>query len=272
MNASPGDGRRLGDAWVRWDGRIPPAVQDSSAARNTVLLLGCIGLAVCAGLCFFAVYMIRPRLAQWHPAAPVVVEAVLAAIWFLLLAGIALIAVSVRSRGRPGVARLLSRISVRWVLPLALKTGGFLGQSADRITHSFIRLHNGLSFGAGERFAAGRILILLPRCLTPELRESAMGIAGEFGIPAFVVSGGEMARRIVIDKDPMVVIAAACERDLLGGIRDLCRRRIVLGIPNRRPEGPCKDTWIDAAELREAIQRFWEGGAAAVSEPGRGSL
>jgi uncharacterized protein len=269
MKTGSADGRRLGDAWIRWDGRVPPAVKDSSAARNTVLLLGCIGLAVCAGLSFLAVYMIRPRLAQWHPAAPAVVETVLAAVWFLLLAGFALIAVSVRSRGRLGAARLLSRMSVRWVLPLALKTGAFLGQSADRISHSFIRLHNGLSFGAGERYAAGRILILLPRCLRPELRESALGIAGEFGISAYVVSGGEMARRIVIEKDPSVVIAAACERDLLGGIRDLCRRRIVLGIPNRRPEGPCKDTWIDAAELREAIQAFWEGGAAPV--PGRGS-
>jgi hypothetical protein len=50
-----------------------------------------------------------------------------------------------------------------------------------------------------------------------------------------------------------VVIGVACERDLLSGIRDVRHKLSVLGITNTRPNGPCRDTQIDLAELEGAL-------------------
>jgi hypothetical protein len=51
----------------------------------------------------------------------------------------------------------------------------------------------------------------------------------------------------------------ACERDLLTGIRDVATRVPVIGIPNERPHGPCKNTWIDVALLENDIRYLISG-------------
>jgi hypothetical protein len=50
----------------------------------------------------------------------------------------------------------------------------------------------------------------------------------------------------------------ACERDLVSGIHDVAPRIPIIGIPNTRPLGPCKDTMIDVEKFRSAI-RFFTG-------------
>ena len=72
----------------------------------------------------------------------------------------------------------------------------------------------------------------------------------------YIVTGGEMARRIIEEKAPDAVIGVACERDLLAGIRDLRPGIQLIGIPNLRPEGPCRDTLIDFNELEQAVGVF----------------
>jgi hypothetical protein len=49
------------------------------------------------------------------------------------------------------------------------------------------------------------------------------------------------------------VIGVACERDLLSGIRDVRHKLSVLGIANTRPNGPCRDTQINLAELEATL-------------------
>jgi hypothetical protein len=218
------------------------------------LVLGLCGLLFCAGLLFFFWYMVKPRLAAWHPALPATLAALLVAAWLLLVLGTAVTAVAVKAARFRFLIAPLNRLSIRWLLPLALKSGSMLGVSIDRITHSFIRVHNALALQAAKPGPADRMLLLLPRCLRKDVMEKAFGMASGFGVTVQVVSGGEMARQAIQDRNPCAVIAAACERDLVSGIRDLCPRLFVLGIPNRRPSGPCKDTWIDLEELRKAIQ------------------
>ena len=48
----------------------------------------------------------------------------------------------------------------------------------------------------------------------------------------------------------------ACERDLLSGIQDICNQIPIIGIPNIRPEGPCKNTTIDLNEFEKAVHTF----------------
>ena len=56
-----------------------------------------------------------------------------------------------------------------------------------------------------------------------------------------------------MDTKPQMVIAVACER-LSSGIMD------VKGLPvwhlNQRPNGPCKDTFVDIVELEKMIRHL----------------
>ena len=50
-------------------------------------------------------------------------------------------------------------------------------------------------------------------------------------------------------------MAVACERDLTAGVQDI-NQIPVLGVFNKRPNGPCVDTEIDAEEVENAIKFF----------------
>ena len=88
------------------------------------------------------------------------------------------------------------------------------------------------------------------------LREKITTISKQLRIPVYTVPGGEKARQVVKKIKPMAIIGIACERDLLSGIQDVIHKIPVIGIPNVRPEGPCKNTTIDIREFQRAIQTF----------------
>jgi hypothetical protein len=49
------------------------------------------------------------------------------------------------------------------------------------------------------------------------------------------------------------VLAAACERDLVGGLFHFGHKVPIFALANRRPEGPCRGTQIDLDELRRIL-------------------
>ena len=52
------------------------------------------------------------------------------------------------------------------------------------------------------------------------------------------------------------VVAVACERDLASGIRDIRPSIVVVGIPNVRREGPCRNTEVDVEAFEGALRLF----------------
>jgi hypothetical protein len=131
--------------------------------------------------------------------------------------------------------------------------GRVLSINKDRLAHAFIRTNNALVRLAPQGIASQRVLILLPRCLRKEQLDQARTLASTRGVEVAIVAGGEQARQRIREKRPSVVIGVACERDLLSGIRDVRHKLSVLGITNTRPNGPCRDTQIDLAELEGAL-------------------
>jgi hypothetical protein len=81
------------------------------------------------------------------------------------------------------------------------------------------------------------------------------------GLRLAVATGGTIARRIVVENRPQLIIAVACERDLAHGIQDTFPIP-VFGILNQRPHGPCRDTRVMLEEVRKAVERFMAGTAA----------
>ncbi|HBG0081579.1 TPA: DUF116 domain-containing protein, partial [Clostridioides difficile] len=71
-------------------------------------------------------------------------------------------------------------------------------------------------------------------------------------VKIFVATGGTLARKIIMDNKPKAVVAVACERDLTSGIQDI-KKIPVLGVFNKRPNGPCVNTNVDIMDIEKAI-------------------
>ena len=247
------DGRNLGDEWLDWDGKDDGPIGVGTGlyvwvAAFTTLLMD---IAVVS-----FVYLITPRLALWHERLPwaawaLAITAIVATgLWF------ALFVLTVTTRRRlvfsPIRVRPLFEITFAGVFRLA----DFMGISRDRVGHSFVKVTNTLSRAFKPAGRQENLLLLLPRCLAKEQLKEINGLKEIYPIAIHTVSGGELARKKVKEMRPTAIIGVACERDLVSGIRDVGTRFSVIGIPNRRPEGPCKNTHIDMAELIESIEFF----------------
>jgi len=82
-----------------------------------------------------------------------------------------------------------------------------------------------------------------------------LALRDRFGVHLAVAPGGTIARRIVKQKRPAIIIAVACYRDLSSGIQDTYPLP-VFGVLNERPNGPCLDTTVPIERLEAALTRF----------------
>lgn len=253
--ARPKRDRKLGDEWKDWDGS-DSAASVAAGKRLFFSLTGAL-LVLCGGVGLFAWYLIAPRLAQWHLVAPTVALAALATGLGALYLLYAMIAATLLLHLRlPAALSSLARRMIAAIEGSVFGLGGLVGLGRDRIAHSFVQVHNALVRLSRYRLDPARVLVLLPRCLTKEQLREANALGAEYGVAVAVAGGGEIARERIKEHRPEAVIGVACERDLLSGIRDVRGKLCVLGIPNTRPHGPCKDTLIDLGELREGIELY----------------
>ena len=148
------------------------------------------------------------------------------------------------------------KVSITFLVPTILKLGTQLGFSRDRLSNSFVKVSNTLIRSRAQKIDPEKLLILLPRCLNKPLLRTITDFSQLRNIPVYIVAGGEKAREIVYSVRPKAIIGVACERDLLSGIQEIIDRIPVIGIPNIRPEGPCKNTLIDIHDFERAVQTF----------------
>jgi len=50
------------------------------------------------------------------------------------------------------------------------------------------------------------------------------------------------------------VVAVACERDMLTGLRDVAGKLPVLGLTMQLPNGPCRDAVLDLATMESWVK------------------
>ena len=246
--------RKLGDEWSDWKGGDAPGEYEINERTATFF-----GLAACVMLLFIALlpavwYLIKPRIDQLDPFVSDLVEwsaggAVVLFLVLLALEGVVL----------AGFRKSL--LPYRWMekvllslLPGAVWLGAKLGISRDRVGNSFIKVHNLMTKSHGNRLDLERLLVLLQRCLKREARGQITGRINGNGYKVLTAGGGEVARAAIKQYRPTCILAIACERDLMSGIRDVAEKIPVLAIPNRRPEGPCKNTEFSLSELEEALR------------------
>jgi hypothetical protein len=82
-----------------------------------------------------------------------------------------------------------------------------------------------------------------------------LDLSDRYGVHLAIATGGTIARRIVVQVRPKLIIAVACERDLSSGIQDTYPIP-VYGVLNERPHGPCLDTNVQLGMVESALKRF----------------
>ncbi|MBW7998111.1 MAG: DUF116 domain-containing protein [Candidatus Glassbacteria bacterium] len=248
--------RRLGDEWADWDGHLDgePAVLDEDRRVFIGFAFLCLVVLIAALGAFF--YMIYPRLEGWHEYLAQGVMATLGAFSLAVLLWFSSIAFPLLTGIRLPWRMDSVQKSMNLLIPLTIRLGRTFGISRDRMGNSFIKVSNALVRGARINTDSGPLLMLLPRCLAPQVRKQIQALGERYECLVHVVPGGELARKLIHENRPSRIIAVACERDLVSGIQDMAPIIPTYAVPNCRPEGPCKNTVVDMEKMEEAMILF----------------
>ena len=267
--------RHLGDAWQNWrEGMSEREVTGSPALYSLLVVICYLLLCVCVAGIY---YMMSPRLSAWNPSLATAAGATLLGIGVLVGVYILFELVSVWT-GRelmPFVPFSYRRAFVITLFPLCRRIGKLLGKSEDAVSASLVNLNNRLIPRRAKRSAARRLLVILPRCLqnfycqqdiiqdVSNCRScgrcdvaNLIGFMEKYRFHMAVATGGHLAIELVRDYNPSGIIAVACERELLRGLKDIAYIPVI-GIANRRPEGPCKNTMIGIEEFEAALSSIF---------------
>ncbi|MBI4753597.1 DUF116 domain-containing protein [Candidatus Desantisbacteria bacterium] len=147
----------------------------------------------------------------------------------------------------------------------------------DRICQWFININNKIVLAhIPLNFKDEHLLLLIPHCLqnydcefkiTSQVKncrkcgkcsiKDLINFAEERHIMLSVAPGGTLARAIIKEYQPRLIIAVGCERELESGINDVYPLPVI-GIVNQRPNGPCKNTALDMSKVEEVVQSLRE--------------
>ena len=242
------------------------------------LFIGLVASAATVIILFLLLVLVLPLigLSNIHPWAPYFFSLMVGALILLVVwATSGLILNILFSRSLPLFSKMRG-LTIKLFLPLMTLVGKMIGIPKDRIRSSFVKVNNDLVSSLNKRYKPERLLLLMPHCLQKskcKMRltysinnckrcgkcpiDKLIGLSEYYGIHLAVATGGTIARRIVVQRRPKLILAVACERDLASGIQDTYPLP-VFGILNFRPNGPCLDTNVSLSALEGAIRQFMD--------------
>ena len=236
-----------------------------------LLLLTCLALSLIAILLWWIPYMGFTRI---HPQLPLIMAILFAfVVWFLIGGGLTLVFTIIRGKNL-FFNRRIRGVVIRFLFPLLVLMGRLVRISKDEVRRSFVAINNQLVLAEAKKVPPQKLLVLLPQCLqnhecgeriTIDINNcKACGkckikdlrlLSKKYGLHIAVATGGTLARKIVSETRPEMIIGVACERDLTSGIQDTYPIP-VFGMLNKRPHGPCFDTDLDLDMVEQGIMSF----------------
>ncbi len=237
----------------------------------SLLLVSCV---VMVGLAFLLWWVPYVGFSNIHPSLPVIVAAVFGAVTLFMLGGaLTLVCTIIRGKNLFFNTRIRG-VVIRFLFPMLVGVGRLFGIGKDEVRRSFIAINNQLVTAEAKRVRPEKLLLLIPHCLQHHdcpVRiighvenckgcgkckiKDLVALAKKYDISISVATGGTLARKIVQENRPQIIIGVACERDLTSGIQDTFPIP-VFGILNERPFGPCFDTDVDLARVETAMKAF----------------
>lgn len=249
--------RRLGHEWDEWNGRPLAGGGDFSAAPGLFFRFAALTLAAATAAAALLLYLVGPRLAAIWPPLPRVLWITVA-----VLAGLKALYLSLVAASYYGGRNLLpERLLERGPYLQLMNYTSLLARAfskRDWVEHAAIDIYNTLAVRRGRKVGKGELLVLIPRCLSKQALDGVLEIAGRYDVPVFVATRGQLARRVIRERRPRAVVAVACERDMMTGLRDVAGKLPVLGLTMQLPNGPCRDAAIDLHQM-ETWVRGWIG-------------
>lgn len=143
----------------------------------------------------------------------------------------------------------------------------------DKLSEKFLNYNNKFVMKriGNKKILPERVLILLPHCIqldsctvkiTSEIGNckickkcdigNIVEIKNKYNIHVKVATGGTLARKIIKTLRPKLVIAVACERDLISGIYESFPLA-VYGVFNIRENGPCFNTKVITGNVEDVL-------------------
>lgn len=148
---------------------------------------------------------------------------------------------------------------------------GSIVRQASCMTHSYIATRNYMTLKRNRQFYPQDILVLAPHCLqwdkcphkitrnVSNCRQcgrcpvgTILALTQSYRVQFVVATGGTLARQLVQQCAPKLVIAIACERDLISGMNDIAPLPVI-GLLNERPNGPCFNTNVNISALHSLL-------------------
>lgn len=247
--------RRLGHEWDEWDGKPLPNRGDYDAPPALFFAWSAAALTVGFAVVALALFLLGPRLAELDARLPAALWVTFDATAFVLWAWWAILLVSY-STGRTLLPeRLAERGPFLRLMRLTSRVAERFGRR-DWVENASVKVYNALALLRGRKVGKGELLLLIPRCLSKETLDGVLGIAGKYGVPVFVATRGQLARRVIRERRPRAVVAVACERDMVSGLHDVAGKIPVLGLTMTLPSGPCKDALLDMNQLENWVRAY----------------
>ena len=245
--------------------------------KGIFLFLSILSLLVLILVIFGLLYLISPRLSSFPTYISLGVKAVLGICIAVITGGLVLIVLSALTERDFLFPHGEKQITLKVLFPINIFLGRLFGWSKDQIRESFVAVNNSLFKATRKRINPDRIMILLSHCLqnydcpqkvTTDYRNCRMcgkcqiseiiELGDGYSTSLSIATGGTLARKVVVEKRPTVIVAVACERDLTSGIQDVYPLP-VYGILNQRPFGPCINTKVDLRKIEKALNIILNG-------------
>ena len=258
---------------VNAKGKKKPEEFKRPAIKTFVLLL-LLSCVVTIGISFLVWWVPYVGLANIQPNLPWILASVLACVVLYVIGGALTLLLTVITGKNFFFSKRMRGMVIKVLFPILVVLGRCIGIKKEDVWRSFIAVNNKLVRAEAKKVSPERLLVLLPHCLqnhnckfriTGNIEncrrcgkckiKDLLELSHRYGVPMAVATGGTLARKIVKETRPEVIIGVACERDLTSGIQDTYPIP-AFGILNIRPFGPCYDTDIDVEMLEEAIRHF----------------
>jgi hypothetical protein len=243
----------------------------------TFLGLSILSLAVLIILTLLLWYLVSPRVNAMSPFLSLAIKILGTLFLVTVSGGLSLIVLSSALEKDFLFPRGEKQITLKVLFPINLFLGRVFGLSQDQVRESFVQVNNSLFRASRERIRKDRPLILLPHCLQnfdcphkivgncDNCKRCGGCLIGDIiemkekrKVDISIATGGTLARKVIVEKRPTVIVAVACERDLCSGIQDAYPIP-VYGVLNERPHGPCINTQVDMERLDGAVQYVLNG-------------
>ncbi|WP_459076778.1 DUF116 domain-containing protein [Herbivorax alkaliphila] len=239
--------------------------------KKFLLLSGALILFFILMLAIFGLVYYSSSIFTYNIMTLLLILVIIIMIVFFIFSSLAIFYVY-RNRGvKNRIILALSKAGIKVLLPLIMMLANLFNIKKDVVRNFYVNFNNIMVGILQKKYKKEDVIVLLPHCLqnsdcifkiTNDISNckacgkctigDVLKITREKKVRCFVLTGGTAARNIVKKLRPKMILSVACERDLTSGIIDVGNIPVI-GIINKRPNGPCYNTCVDVNIFKEKL-------------------